>query len=92
MITKEEAHDILKKYLGKKRRDYVTISPVSEIQLKENKKILYGDHESEYLTVYISGYSTLWGVEERGVVVYIAAETGDVLYSLSSHGWVEELE
>ncbi|MEE1897967.1 hypothetical protein V1389_06455 [Flavobacterium rakeshii] len=92
MITKEEAHDILKKYLGKKRRDYITISSVNEIQLKENKKILYGDYESEYLTVYIARYSALWGMEERGVVVYIAAETGDVLYSLSSHGWVEELE
>jgi len=28
----------------------------------------------------------------RGAIIYIDAETGEVLYSLSSHGWVEEIE
>lgn len=92
MITKEKARALAEQYLKDKKRDYVSIAAADKIVYRENKKILHGDKEGETDNVYLVHYSSLWGAEERGVVVYVSAGTGEILYSLSSHGWVEETE
>lgn len=92
MITKEHAFNALEAYLREKKRDLISMDSADNIAFIENKKCLYGTYANQYKDVFVAGYSSLWGNEERGVVVYIAAENGEVLYSMSSHGWVEELE
>jgi hypothetical protein len=92
MITKEQAFSVLETYLLEKKRDYVSINPVENIGLIENKKCLYGKYAHQRKNVFVASYSSLLANEERGVVVYISAENGEVLYSISSHGWVEETE
>ncbi len=92
MITKDQARIIAEGYLKEKNRQYTTISPVEKIAYRENKKIIYGKYEGGYRNVFVVDYGVLRDGEERSEFIYEDITSGEVLYSLNSHGVVEELE
>jgi hypothetical protein len=92
MITKEQAITIVEAYLKLRNREYTTICTPEKMAYWENKKILHGKYEDQDMNVFSVNYGVMWGGEERSSFVYLNAETGEVLYSLNSHGWIEELE
>ncbi len=92
MITKEQAREIAEKYLGERKRTYTSLSQVEQIGFWHNRDILYGKYKDQLMDVFSVQYGEMWGNEERGMYVIIEAVTGEVLYSISPHGWIEEME
>lgn len=90
--TKEEIRELAQQYLIEKGRKYSSIESTEKIGYRVNDKILHGKREGEYTDVFIIGYDYTVVNEERGAIIYIDAETGEVLYSINSHGWIEEIE
>ena len=92
MITKEEVYKIAKAYLKEKSRNYTSINDISTISYIENKEIIYGHRRGEKVNMYTIGYGELWGFEERSFFIKIDAETGEVLYTLTPHGFAEDFD
>lgn len=92
MITKEKAYEVVINYLKIRKREYKSLPDKKKIGYKNNDEILYGKREGEKTDVFFMSYGVMWGNEERGAIVYVDANTGEVLYSINSHGWIEELE
>lgn len=92
MITKIKAREIAENYLKEKNRTYLKLYDVNEIIFDENLEILYGPRKGEYTNQYSVEYSVQWGMEEKGMFIYMDAETGEVLYSISPTSWIEEFE
>ena len=92
MITKEEAYKIAVAYLKEKNRSYSSLDKVDEVGFIENKEIIYGNREGEMSDMFIITYGELWGFEERSFFIKIDAETGEVLYTLTPHGFAEDFD
>ncbi len=92
MITKEEAIKIAIDYLKLRKRDYTRIFSQEKVSYWENREVLYGKHEGKIMNNYTVSYGVMWGNEEWRAFIMISSETGEVLYSMNSHGWIEELE
>ncbi|WP_299217169.1 hypothetical protein [uncultured Dokdonia sp.] len=92
MITKEHAYKVAKSYLKERKREYLEIEEIEKITFNENQEVLYGKKKGEFLNQFVVEYVVQWGLEEKGMLIYIDAETGEVLYSISPTSWIEELE
>lgn len=92
MITKEEAHKIVKEYLEEKEREVLELCSIDDVFLKENKEVGYGDKKGEIDDQWIVFYYMPWGIEEKAVYVNISATTGEVYGSMGAHNWLEDLE
>ncbi|PZR23546.1 MAG: hypothetical protein DI539_02785 [Flavobacterium psychrophilum] len=90
MKTREEIREIGIEYLKLKNRKYSFIHPAEAVRFYEKDEILFGRRKGEYLDVFEVSYDFTVVNQERGALIYIDAETGEVLYTLSSHGWVED--
>ncbi len=90
MITKSEAKKIAKDCLIKNKIEYSSITEdENEIGLIKDKKILHGKRKDEVLDVYIFDFAQIWGIEERGLGLYIDAKTGEPLYIIAPHGYLD---
>lgn len=85
MITKEIAKEIAEQFIKNKKLDYVRLNHFP-IHYRENKEILGGNREGEFLDVYIYHYTMPGVMEETGNLMYLDAKTGEVLYILGHHG------
>ena len=91
MIAKEDVIKIVKKYLKDKNREYEKLN-IEKIIYKENIEIPYGKFEEIEKNIYTISY------EEEGYInpfiyfVTIDADTGEVLFTTSKHGYVEDEE
>lgn len=85
MITKEKAKEIAEKFIVDKKLKYVRLNH-SPVRFRENKEILGGNREGEFLDVYIYHYTMPGVMEETGNLIYLDAKTGEVLYILGHHG------
>jgi hypothetical protein len=92
MITKEKARIIAEQYLAERKRNYTSIVNADKIGFWHNRDILYGKYKNTLMDVFSVRYGQIWGLEEKGMYIIIAADTGEVLYSTSPHGWIEEME
>lgn len=92
MITKSKAREIAEEYLKERNRDYIKLSNEESIGYKANYEIIYGDREGELVNQYFIEYTVQYGLEEEGMLIYIDAEAGKVLYSISPTSWIEEFE
>ena len=92
MITKQEARTIAIEYLAFKQREYEEVLGEETITLTPNHKVLYGDRAGEIKDTYSVCYLIEWGLDFSSCFIKIEADTGDVLYTMSSTGWLEEQE
>jgi hypothetical protein len=87
MITKEHAREIAEKYLKAQRRDYTSIHPVSKVDYFEGKEIPIGEKKGQHLAVLAVGYEEIWMDNPTLLRIYIEASTGEVLYTITPHGY-----
>jgi hypothetical protein len=92
MITKEEVVDIEKNYLKEKKREYLELANKDSVGFRENQEVLFGKREGEIVSQYFIEYTIQYGVDREGMLIYIDANTGEVLFSLSPTSWIEETE
>lgn len=92
MKTKEEIREIAEEYLIQRKRQYSAIEPADKINYDKNDEILYGKRKGEYTDVFTVSYYYTVVNQERDAVIFIDAETGEVLYSINSHGYIEDYE
>ena len=92
MITKEEVITITTDYLNQRNRKYTDIDSAEEVIFRPEQKVMYGKKKGQLMATFTIGYGEQWGTEIRSMFVEIDAESGEVLYSISPHGWIEEME
>ena len=91
MITKEKALEIVKQYLQDRKREYISIAEKDKIYM-ENKVIGYGKYEDMQRNVIVVSYHIEGYPEPIPQFVIVDAETGEVHYTYTKHGYAEEWE
>ena len=94
MITKEQALENVKKYLEERKRNYLRISPIDKVYLEEKIRVPYPfskyyEQEKDVYNVY---YDVERGYDEIPYFVYVDAETGEILFTMTEHGYAEDWE
>jgi len=94
MKTKEEILAIVKQYLKDREREYDRINEGDKIYLEENKKVIYpfSKYYEQKKNMYVVGYFTEAYQGENSYFVHVDADTGEVLYTLTKHGYAEDWE
>lgn len=92
MITKEEAYHKIKSYLDK-NINYSSIDGVDKIALTLRDEmaypIAYGKYKGQKIDYYAISYGEIWGMEERSMGILIHAKTGEILYIITPHGYLD---
>lgn len=92
MITKEEAYSKIKNYLDKNIK-YSSIDDIDKIALTSKEDMTYpifhGKYKGEKIDYYAISYGEIWGTEERSMGVLIHAQTGELLYIITPHGYLD---
>lgn len=91
MKTKEEIIGIVKQYLKERRREYSKLDE-DKIFFNENKKIVHGKYYEQYKNIYTISYEKEGYINPKVYFIVIEAEKGEVLYTMSEHGYVEDKE
>jgi hypothetical protein len=89
MITKEEAYNKMKDYLDK-NIEYSSIDAIDKISFNNKESewtILYGKYKGKKIDFYGVSFGQIWGIEERSLGILIHAETGELLYIITPHGY-----
>jgi len=91
MITKEKAIEIVKQYLKNRKREYLSINE-DNVNFEENEVVPYGKYYEEKKSMYIVTYYDEGYLNPLNYFVAVEAETGEVLFTMSKHGYVEDWE
>ncbi len=92
MITKEQALENVKKYLIEKNRTYIFIVDKDKVVFEEQKKIPYGKYEDKIKDIYVVNYDIEGYLGPIPHFVAVSAETGEVLFTMTEHGYAEDWE
>jgi hypothetical protein len=92
MITKEQALEIVKKYINQRKRQFISISSSDKIIKKDQIKIPYGKYEGKIKDVYVVNYDIEGYTEPTPYFVYLECEKGEVLFTITPHGYAEDWE
>ena len=92
MITKKEALEIALAYIKLKKRTYIEIVEEEKVDLDENSKVLYRKRKGEFIDIYTVWYTVQWAIDEKTLYMQIAADTGEVLYTMTPTAIVEDFE
>lgn len=91
MITEQQAAAIAKKYLESKEVQYVRLN-TDNIKFTESQVIIYGKYENQERSIFSISYE-IEGYQYNIVhFITIDAETGEVLFTITPHGYAEEWE
>lgn len=69
--------------------EYETLYDVDRISFFNKKEILSGKEKGSYRDVYIYPFTQIWGIEEKGLVLYIDDHLGEPLYIITPHGYID---
>ena len=92
MITKEQALENVIQYINKRNRRYVYIDNKDKIKYEEKKYVNYGKYEEQERDIYVVNYDIEGYTEPIPHFVAVDAETGEVLFTATPHGYVEDWE
>ena len=65
------------------------LDDINKITLWKNDEILWGDRKGEFTDVYTYGYLAMWTQEEKYMGVYVDAHTGELLYIMTPHWYID---
>ncbi|CDN74805.1 hypothetical protein [Elizabethkingia anophelis] len=92
MITKEDAYNKIKNYLDKSIK-YSSIDNIDKIAFTSKDEMIYpishGKYKGKKIDYYAISYGEMWGIEERSMGILIHAETGELLYIITPHGYLD---
>lgn len=92
MITKEQALENAKEYINERKRNYVYIDTKDKVKYEENKYINYGKYDEQKRNIYIVNYDIEGYTEPIPHFITVDAETGEVLFTATPHGYAEDWE
>lgn len=90
MITKEEAYEIAKKFIGKKNSETIEIKPIEMVSFTEGEDIYLKGEESPIIDdTWVVPYYEQWGADERSIYIIISATKGEIYYLEGPHGIID---
>jgi hypothetical protein len=93
MITKEKALEVAIKTLKSKEIEFVNIDSVDDIRFRAKEdltqSIPYGNYYGQKIDIYSITYTEQWGLDERAMGIDINAETGEAMYIITPHSFLE---
>lgn len=89
MITKEEAKEIAINYIEERERPYTI---VKEAYIEEDVEVIFGTYNEQKKDLYTVGYEDEGYDRPDLYFVIIEGHSGEVLYTMSEHGFVELME
>lgn len=91
MITKENALRIAEEYIKDRKREFIKINE-DKIVFEKNKYINYGKYYEKHKDIFTVPYEEEGYINPTSYFVAIDSESGEVLYTISKHGYVEDWE
>lgn len=91
MITKEQAVENVKVYIKERNRDYIEVVN-DRVNFEENIKIPYGKYDGQNRTVYTVTCKQEGYLNPISHYITVDAETGEVLFTTTPHGYAEDWE
>ena len=91
-LSREKIAAIAASYLEERKRNYTQIDPSDSFGFLESQELIFGNLEGETRDVYSVRYGVLWGFDEVSFFINIDAYTGEVYYTITPHGFVEDRE
>ncbi|WP_449386733.1 hypothetical protein [Chryseobacterium lineare] len=95
MITKEKALENVKEYLKERKRNFKNINEnLDEIFFDIAREIPYpySKYYEQKRDIYTIAYYCEGYYEDESLFVIVDAETGEVLFTMTEHGYVEDWE
>lgn len=92
IIPRKEAFQLAVDYLKDINRKYLSINEENNTIFDPAEKLLYGTRKGEVAATYAIGYEVVWGNTSTYEFITMDANTGEVLYSMSSTRWIEAYE
>lgn len=93
MITKENVLKIAIDLLKNSDIDYSSIDKVEEIKFTSKNQmeypLPYGKYKGTKIDFYSITYGEIWGIEEKSMGIIIKADTGEPLYIITPHGYID---
>ena len=89
MITEENAIEIAKQYLASRNRNYISIGSVF---FDKGREVIHGKYEDEIKDLFTVSYDIEGYQSPTSHFITIEAETGEVLFTATPHGFAEEWE
>lgn len=91
MISKEKAIQIATEYINERNRSYLYVN--DEKAYLETSEVIYGKKDiGEEHEMWIVSYDVESWDTPLTHFVHIKAETGDVYYTMTQHGYAEDWE
>ena len=90
-MTRNEALKIAFEYLQRRNRSYSRLTE-NRVQFIENNEIAHGKLRGENRDVWIVNYEEEGAMYPYMYFISIDAKTGKVLFTMSRHGYVEDME
>ena len=87
MIKKEDIKEIAIKILEANNVKYNTEE--ERIFYRSESEISYGKYEGKIRSIYVYSFGQMWGTTERSMFLYLDAETGEPLYIMTPHGYMD---
>ena len=91
MITKDQAVKNVKAYISKKNRGYVEIDS-ERVNFEKKKYINYGKFEEQEKDIYTVTCRKEGYPELIPHFIVVDADTGEVLFTATPHGYAEDWE
>lgn len=91
MITKEKAVEIAIEYASARKRNYIYIEK-ERVNYEKNKYINYGKYYEQKRDVYTITCHNEGYIDPISNYIIVDAKTGEVLYTMTPHGYAEDWE
>lgn len=92
MISKEQAYKNGLIFLEKREISNSSIDELEKIFFisKEDMELIpHGKYKGQVIDHYMFSFGQLWGTEERSLFIHIHAHTGEVLYIITPHWYID---
>ncbi len=88
-MKKKDVVKIVTDYINDKNRSFTLIDPEEKIEFEKDKSIPFGKYEEQIKDVFSLCYEDEGYYGPLLYFVFVCAESGEVLYTMSEHGYVE---
>lgn len=91
-MKKEDIVKIVTDYIKSKNRSFTKINSEEKVIFEEDQTIPFGKYAEQVKNIFYLSYEDEGYYGPLLYFVFVCAESGEVLYTMSQHGYVEEFE
>ena len=91
-LSTERAREFAEAYLQERKRKYLYIHELTEKNFRPDERLITGPYHGQKRDVWWILYEVDWLDETKSLGIYMDAYTGEVYYTITPTGFVEDWE